>query len=62
MGDKRVYIQAQDITGDWKNITTTIHQDQVILRNIDAVQKQTKKLVRAVDQNGNIVQLGKHQD
>jgi hypothetical protein len=54
----RAYIQIQDITGDWKNVVNVIKQDQVIARNIDAVSQQMKKLTRAVDEHGNILQLG----
>ena len=56
---KRALIQVQDVSGDWKTVTNTIDQSQVILRNLDAVAKQYKRLVRAVDPMGNILQISK---
>lgn len=54
---KRALIQVQDVSGDWKTVTNTINQSQVILRNLDAVSKQYKRLVRAIDPMGNILQM-----
>lgn len=54
---ERALIQVQDVSGDWKTVTNTINQSQVILRNLDAVARQYKRLVRAVDPMGNILQM-----
>jgi hypothetical protein len=55
---ERALIQIQDITGNWQTVQTIIKQDQLIKRTIDTTAKQYKKLVRAVDDSGNILQLG----
>ena len=53
----KAYIQVQDITGDWKTIQSTMNQDQMIFRSLQAVQLQYKRLVRAIDDQGIILQM-----
>jgi hypothetical protein len=53
----QIKIQVQDITGSWITIGSAMNQDQVIKRQLDVAQSSYKRTVRAVDKNGNIVQL-----
>jgi len=50
-------IQVQDVTGNWINIGSTVNQPQLIFRNLETVAKTYKRLVRAVDKEGNILQI-----
>jgi hypothetical protein len=51
-------IQVQDYTGNWVTIGTTIMSDQGIFRAITSAKKTFKgKIVRALDPEGNMIQL-----
>ncbi len=50
-------IQVQDITGNWVTVTTTANQDQIIFRNLESVAKQYKRMTRAIDSFGNLLQI-----
>lgn len=50
-------IQIQDVTGLWVTVSTCMKTDQIIKRTLDSVQRTYKRTVRAVDDNGNILQL-----
>lgn len=53
----KAYIQIQDITGNWISVSTVVNQPQMVKSNVDSTAKQYKKLTRAVDEKGNILQL-----
>ena len=50
-------IQVQDTTGNWITVGSTLNQPQLIFRQVETTAKTYKRLVRAVDSNGNILQL-----
>jgi uncharacterized protein (UPF0303 family) len=50
-------IQIQDVTGAWVTVGSTIQNDQMIKRQLDTAQRTYKRTVRAIDNNGNILQL-----
>jgi len=50
-------LQVQDVTGLWITVGSSMNQDQVISKQLDTLSRTYKKLVRAIDQNGNILQL-----
>ncbi len=57
MPTDKAFIQVQDIFGQWRNVGSTINQDQAIKQALNSAQTQYKRIVRAVDKNGNILQL-----
>ena len=57
MASDKAFIQVQDIYGQWRSIGSTINQDQAIKSALNSAQTQYKRIVRAVDKNGNILQL-----
>ena len=59
---RRALIQVQDVSGNWQTVTNTVAQDQIILRNLDAVSRQYKRKVRAIDTMGNLLQLHSFDD
>lgn len=50
-------LQVQDITGQWITVGSSMMQDQIISKQLDTLSKTYKRVVRAVDASGNILQL-----
>lgn len=50
-------IQVQDVTGNWINVGSTLNQPQLIFRSLETYAKTYKRLIRAVDTDGNILQI-----
>ncbi len=53
----RALIQIQDITGNWITIGSTFNQDQYIFRNLQSANRMYKRTARAIDKNGNLLQM-----
>lgn len=51
-----VKIQIKDKTGNWITVKTTVNQDQIVSSDLNSVQKSYKMDVRAMDQNGLLLQ------
>lgn len=50
-------LQVQDVTGQWITVGSSMKNDQIIFRQLETLAKTYKKVVRAVDDNGNILQI-----
>lgn len=57
MAFEQIKIQVQDITGNWITVGSAVNQDQLVKIQLDTVSRTYRRTVRAVDQNGNIVQM-----
>ncbi len=53
----RAKLQVQDITGNWVTVGSTFNQDQYIFRNLQSMSRMYKRTARAIDKNGNILQM-----
>jgi len=54
---EQAQLQVQDISGNWISVGSTMNQPQMISKNLDSLARVYKKTVRAIDSNGNILQL-----
>jgi hypothetical protein len=52
-----VNIQIQDRNGNWLTVTRALNNDRVIKLTVDTAIKTYQRRARAVDDNGNILDL-----
>jgi hypothetical protein len=53
-----VYIQAQDLTGNWRSYSNCINQAQRILQEMKALKNRYPNFrVRCVDKDGRVVDI-----
>lgn len=56
--DENIYIQVQDITGNWRTYNFTINNPHMILSNMQNLSSQfPDQRVRAVDSNNRLVDM-----
>lgn len=54
----KAYIQIQDFSGNWINVNSTMNSPQIIMKALETAKKTYRTgVARAVDQDGNILQL-----
>lgn len=53
----QIKLQVQDVTGQWITVGSSMNNDQIIFRQLGTLADTYKKVVRAIDQNGNILQI-----
>ena len=57
--DDKAFIQAQDISGNWRTYSVTVNQNsQRILDEMRSLQRQYPNYrIRAIDENGRVIDI-----
>jgi len=50
-------IQMMDVTGKWQTVSSTLNSDQLVLLQLQSIQRTFKRNVRAIDDRGNLIQF-----